>query len=124
MAANKRNSTLACAVHCLCYTLPFILLTHSVWALLAIYGTHFLIDRFGLARCVIWAKNHIGPNGYYPWNECRMTGYYDEEVCPVWEGKPKLKSDIKPIWMRIWLLIITDNTLHLLCNALALAYLA
>jgi hypothetical protein len=29
----------------------------------------------------------------------------------------------RPIWIRIWLLIITDNTLHLLCNYLAIAYL-
>jgi hypothetical protein len=28
----------------------------------------------------------------------------------------------KPPWMAVWLLIIADNTLHLLCNGLALAF--
>lgn len=41
---------------------------------------------------------------WQPWNECQGTGYH--------------KS--RPAWLTVWLLIITDNTMHLACNAAAL----
>lgn len=49
MASNKVKRSWPCLVHCLLYTLPFLLLTQD-WADLAIiFSTHFLIDRFRLA---------------------------------------------------------------------------
>jgi len=75
--------------------------------MLTICSTHFAIDRWRLARYVVWAKNFIAPPGYNPpWSECCGTGY------------PK---DV-PTWLSVWLLIVADNTLHLVCNALAIAY--
>lgn len=107
MANEKRKRSLAAGVHALTYTLPFLFLTLNPWALAVIAGTHFLIDRFGLARYVVWAKNLPYP-GSKPWAECRNTGYPDE----------------RPAWLAVWLLIIADNTLHLICNALALKVFA
>lgn len=97
MATEKTKRSVAAAVHAVSYAIPFLLLTQSPLALALIVGTHFAIDRWRLARFVVWAKN--GCRG-----EVTATGY---------------PADTPP-WLAVWLLIITDNTLHLLCNGLAL----
>ena len=117
--------------------------------LVLIGASHFIIDHWRLARYVCWIKNFLGPrstsrmvpdvqgswhlssaidgcqvdsNGHYtctvhpeaiarkevtvwyhPWRECRKTGYHDS----------------KPMWLTTWLLIITDNSMHLAINGLA-----
>lgn len=116
MALNKNKKTLPCFVHCIIYTLPFLILTRSAIALLVIFGTHFLIDRFSLAKYLIWAKNHLNPSlSYYPFDKCKITGFYDDWDSTNVNGRPKFIST--------WLYIISDNTLHLLINFLALKYL-
>lgn len=105
MATEKTKQNVAAAVHAIVYTLPFLFFTQRALPLLAIAGTHFVIDRWRLARFVVWAKNWLGPNR--PWAECVATGYPPD----------------RPAWLTVWLLIIADNTLHVLCNGLALAYL-
>jgi hypothetical protein len=104
MAQEKTRQSFAAAVHAVTYTLPFLFLTQSPAALAFILGTHFLIDRLRLARYVIWAKN-----GYFFTDGAKVsaTGYRD---------------DVPP-WLSVWLLIIADNILHLICNGVALAYL-
>lgn len=97
MATEKTKQSFAAAVHAICYTLPFLLITRAPAMLAVICGTHFLIDRFRLARFVVWAKN--GARG-----PITATGYPD---------------DVQP-WLSVWLLIIADNTIHLLCNGLAI----
>lgn len=106
MARTKNRSHLPAAVHAITYTLPFLFLTLNPWALLTISGTHFVIDRWALARYVVWAKNRPWP-GSMSWDECRTTGFPPET----------------PPWLATWLLIIVDNIMHVLCNALALYYL-
>lgn len=112
MALNKSKRTWPCLVHVLLYTACFLFVTTS-WKALAVIGvTHFLIDRFGLARYVVFAKNHMAPFArdtlaYPRWNECNVTGY----------------SAARPIWLTLWLLIAADNTLHLTINYIALRYL-
>ena len=103
MATEKTKRSLAALAHAVTYCLPFILLTRSIGALTVIVGTHFLIDRFRLARFVVWAKNGYALSGL----PVTATGY---------------REDV-PAWLSVWLLIIADNTLHLLCNGVALAYL-
>jgi hypothetical protein len=120
MANNKDRENLPCLLHCLLYTACFLALTGSWKALLVIGVTHFLIDRFRLVRYLIWAKNWLTPLGYYPWSACQSTGYLDVEQDPIGLKEP---WDQRPIWLRVWLLIITDNTLHLALNYAALKYL-
>ena len=67
MATEKTKKSIAAFVHAMTYTIPFLLLTTSVAPLLVISGTHFVIDRWRLARYVVWAKNFIAP----PWIEQR-----------------------------------------------------
>lgn len=105
MANEKTKQNTAAAVHAFTYTLPFLFLTTSPEALAVILLTHFAIDRWRLARYVVWLKNWMGPNR--PWSECTATGYPAD----------------RPAWLTVWLLIIADNTLHVICNGLALAYL-
>lgn len=107
MATEKTKRSLAALIHVVTYALPFLLLTRSITALAVIAGTHFVIDRWRLARYVCWAKNRIWP-GWRPWSECVGTGYPAD----------------RPAWLATWLMIIVDNTMHVLINGAALRWLA
>ena len=107
MATEKVRNSLAAGIHALTYALPFACFFRASPAALAvIVGTHFAIDRWRLARYVVWAKNWIGYDNR-PWAECQKTGYPD---------------DVPP-WLSVWLLIIADNVLHVSINAAALRWL-
>ncbi len=101
MANRKTQSNVAAIAHASTYALPFLFLRPSKRALAVIVGTHFLIDRFRLARYVCWAKNQTGP---IETRELTVTGY----------------PESRPTWLATWLLIITDNILHVLINGLAI----
>lgn len=108
MATEKTKRWLPAMVHAVTYTLPFLLITRSVWALAVICVTHAVIDRYRLARHVCWLKNQAAPASHRPrWRDASATGY---------------PSDA-PAWLSVWLLIIADNTLHVLINSAALLLL-
>jgi len=109
MANNKTQRSLPALVHATVYTTVFAcLLQPSLASLMVIGGTHFFIDRFRLARYVVFAKEFIAPRSSWPhWEDCKATG---------------LPGAVPP-WLAVWLMIIVDNTTHLTINALALAYL-
>lgn len=102
MAAEKVRNSVAASLHAVFYTLPFMLITMSPGALAIICVSHFLIDRFRLARYVVWIKN--GPWRGKAWRPLTQTGYPD---------------DVPP-WLSVWLLIIADNTIHVVINGLAI----
>lgn len=108
MAARKRASLPIALCHGFTYALPFLLLRPSVIAWLLIALTHAVIDHFGLARYVVWLKNHLGPRSSWPppFEECAATGYAPD----------------KPPFLGVWLTIIVDNTMHLLCNLASLYF--
>lgn len=111
MAAEKRRSWVVACLHGLAYSLPFLLLSPSLAAWVAIAGTHAVIDRLGLARYVVWAKNQLAPARFrYPWARAGWSGYHQVRD----EDAPHLT---------VWLLIVADNVLHVLCNAAALRWL-
>jgi hypothetical protein len=111
---------------------------------LVIFGTHFLIDRFRLARYVVWVKNWLGP-----WSRMETVGEAAMRMKAAGElsnpiAMPGELRGIKtrrinlmaplsacptgyppstPIWMATFLLIVADNSIHLLVNYLALRYL-
>lgn len=106
MATEKTKRSAPALAHVIAYTLPFIFLTRSPWALVFIGGTHFVIDRWRLARYVCWAKNFLSPRvWWHPWGDCSGTGYAKDQ----------------PAWLAVWLMIIADQGLHLLCNGIALS---
>lgn len=106
MAKNKTKSTWAAFVHATTYSLPFLLIG-SVPAFLVIWSTHLMIDRFRLARFVAYAKNVAMTPNFPTWKECDLTGYRNADSA----------------WLTVWLLIITDNTMHLIINYFALMHL-
>jgi hypothetical protein len=108
MATEKTKHWLPAIVHGVTYTLPYALITQSPLALVVIGGTHIIIDRFRLARHIAWLKNQLGPKRSRPrWADAKATGYPSET----------------PAWLSVWLMIITDNTIHLLINTAAILWM-
>jgi len=103
MATRKTSSSLAAAVHAATYTIPFLILTKSPLALAVIVGTHFIIDRFRLARYWVqfWGIGNPGWIG----------------------GRLGLDIPTAPDFLGVWLLIIVDNTAHLAINHGAILWL-
>ena len=106
MAKNKTKDSVAAWLHSIVYSLPFQLLNPSGVAFLTILGTHFFIDRFRLARFVVFAKNRI-TNPSLKWEDCSGTGYHKDD----------------PSWLTVWLMIAADNTMHLTINYASLRWL-
>ena len=102
MANGKIKRTFPALVHACVYSAPFLFI--GSWKAVAfIAATHFLMDRFRLAKYIVFAKNFMG----WPWpkwDDCKANGY--PSACPI--------------WMSTWLMIVADNTVHLLCNYIAL----
>ncbi len=117
MADRKTKSFTVAYWHALVYAIPFFFITTYRYelggfpipgALTVIIFTHAVIDRWRLARYIVWAKNQMAPAAYrYPLSKAAWHGYQD--------GKPD--------WLAGWLYIIADNALHLLINYLALRWL-
>ena len=135
MANENAKKSLAALIHAGSYALPFFLFRPSLAALAVILWTHFFIDRFRLARFVVYAKNFLSPRSsrevtyeevattaggvpyfsehvkvsqwWFPWADCKATGY----------------PSARPPWMSVWLLIIADNVMHVLINGAALKWL-
>lgn len=61
MAQNKTKTHFPAFCHALVYSLGFLAFRPSLTAWLVIIGTHFLIDRYRLARYIVWAKNFLAP---------------------------------------------------------------
>ena len=106
MAKNKTKNSLAAGAHAVVYSIPFLILSPSALAFSVILITHFLIDRFRLARFVVFGKNKI-TNWGLKWSDCSATGYHKDD----------------PAWLTVWLLIVADNTMHLTINYFSLLYL-
>lgn len=116
MASEKTKRWWPAVAHGLSYALPYAALNLlpnmqgvvSLPALAVIAGTHIIIDRYRLARHIAWFKNQVAPKAYRSaWDECRGTGYPAD----------------KPPFMAVWLMIIADNTVHLLINTAAILWL-
>lgn len=107
MATEKTRKSIAALAHCIFYTLPFLFITQNPYTLLVISGSHFVIDRWNLARHVAWLKNRPWPKSC-GWAECLHNGGFHPET---------------PRWMAGWLVIIIDNIMHVVINGVAIAYI-
>lgn len=149
MAQSKTSKNSAALAHVVMYTVPFLALTTSWKQLAFIAATHFVIDRWRLARYVCWAKNFLAPKWIetriwvcdycyevvsarqekvtwvctscergcmfnekkmvrnFPWSDCKGTGY----------------DASTPPFMAVWLMILADNIMHVILNAVALNWI-
>lgn len=106
LALNKKNFFWIALLHSIIYTTPFLLLTQSVWALLVICISHAIIDHTDIVYKLNQFKNWDF-YGCFGWDNILIKdGYAD-----------------RPPFIRVWLIIIQDNTLHLIINFLAIKYL-
>ena len=106
MAVNKTKRWYVAFIHAIVYSLPFLLLAPSVAAFLTILISHAVIDKLRLARYVIFCKN-LATDPSLKWGDCKATGFHHS----------------RPEWLTVWLMIITDNTMHLAINYAALRWL-
>lgn len=91
--------------HAIVYSIPFALLVDGAdWALLTILVTHAIIDHYRLAKYLCWGKNFLAPRDHWPqpWQIAKDNSGYDTTV---------------PVWLSTWLMIITDNTMHIAINS-------
>jgi hypothetical protein len=81
--------------------------TRNPKALAIIGGTHFILDRFRLAKQISWFKNQVAvpKSSRYTWSEGAQNAGYSKDVPP---------------WLSTWLMIITDNTIHMAINHMAI----
>src|SRR4051812_43593277 len=94
MATTKTKKSIAALAHVFTYTLPFLLITRSPIALSIILSSHFVIDRWRLARFVVWAKNYISP---------RMCKYEAPLADSVQSIPPDAKlNNLAHVWYRPW----------------------
>lgn len=109
MATRKTQAWAPAIAHAAVYTACYLPVTRSLLVLAVICGTHAVIDRYRLARHLVWAKNHLAPACGRPpaWADCSATGYSPEV----------------PAGLAIGLLVAADNTLHLIINTLAVMWL-
>lgn len=138
MANEKTKRSVAALCHVLTYVLPFLLVRPTPLALLVIVSTHFVIDRWRLARYVVWAKNFSAPK-HIKMSLPDFEGLPDEmrhlphsvgiytyrwiRNRPWAECKATGYPPETPAWLAVWLMIIADNIMHICINGLALKYL-
>jgi len=94
MADNKTKKWLPAIVHGVVYSIPFLIF-FGIGPFIPICLTHILIDRFRLIKYILKVRE---------WNFTNEFGFKTE-------GEGAL-----PPFMWIWLMIIADNTIHLLIN--------
>lgn len=93
------------------YCLPFFLM----------WSTHLLIDRFRLAR--LWTEWYgVGCSGTL-WRR-RYLATPVTRILQVTPTDPNPNWVEAPDWLKTWLLIIVDNTIHLTVNCVCLSWLA
>lgn len=105
MAQEKTKRWWPAVIHGVTYTLPFLLVTQSLLALLVIASTHIVIDHYRLARHLVWFRNQFAPRLFRPGHTA--TG----------------SAADRPDWLAVWVLIIADNVLHMAINVAAVVWL-
>lgn len=101
MATEKLKRWWPAAAHGITYTLPYVLVTRNPWALLIIGGTHIVIDRYRLAKYVVWLKNQVGAKRTYVYRTPEKEG--DPLAGREWQHgwSPADSAGMRPIHARM-----------------------
>lgn len=101
-------------MHCTTYSLPFKFIT-SWWGVLAIFLSHFIIDRTNIIAYMLAIKNNVQkPN---------PLAHYVGEGAKVYDISNFGFAPERPFAISIWLYIICDNLCHIICNYFFIKYL-
>lgn len=103
-----------CTIHCVTYSFPFILIG-SWQAVIAIFISHWIIDRTKIIGYALAWKNGVKKTVSWNTKTCDFNREYDISNFGFGLDRPKI--------ITVWLYIITDNLCHIICNYLALRYL-
>lgn len=134
MASSKTSRWLPAAVHVAVYGAVFALLVPAArsWPVLAVVvGTHYLIDRYRLARHVNWAANFIAP-----WRDTKVPGTGEDDPrtgigLHVWRSANPPWSECStygsppgtPDHIGFIVMVTIDQIMHLVVNWAALRWL-
>ena len=117
MALNKKKSWNIALLHAFVYTLPFLVLTRSIVALLIICLTHAYIDHTDIVQRLNRLKNwHFQKDAVFFLKQLG-NGIAQKTTIELEDGYGD-----RPVFLRTWLIIIQDNILHLLINYISLYY--
>lgn len=153
MASEKTKRWFPAFCHALIYSLGFLLFRPSIGAWLVIFGTHYLIDRYRLARYLVWAKNFLAPESWWKQSRDGTWSAVSNQTHAMWRtwinfGPGECPAELKdvltmrrcrmlpfsvcsgtgypperPAWLAVWLLIFCDNICHVVINGVALRWL-
>lgn len=132
MASEKVKAARAAVAHVVVYGIVFGLLVRPSWAALAvIVGSHYLIDRYRLARHVNWAANFIAP-----WHRALVPGTGEDDprtgiALHRWRSTNPPWSECKtygsppgvPDHIGFIVMVAVDQIMHLALNGAALRWL-
>ena len=99
MAQNKTKSNWVALIHAITYSLPFPFICPSKYWLIIVVS-HYFIDRYRLPVYLIRLKNMV------KWK--------------IPSGENYGFNPNTPPWLSTWLMIIIDNTIHLIINSIAI----
>lgn len=117
MALNKKKHFWIALIHAFIYTLPFLLVTKSLSALFVIFITHAIIDGTNIVNWLNQIKNWNFQDGFQITSSTILGNFVTSPF--IRDGF----SSTRPDYIRVWLIIIQDNILHLIINYLAIKYL-
>ena len=110
LATNKgtfsRLGWFTCTLHCLLYSIPFGIYYHSLHIFLLILLSHFLVDKFSLARYITKFINWNWERDYGVDNYSHDLGF----------------DETRPPYITVWIHIIRDNSIHIFGNWLIINY--
>jgi len=128
MANNKTKAWVPAIVHALLYSIPFLFLVSNAQQWVLIVTTHLLIDRFRLATYWVefWGVGTEGSLTKYIMHKRGYTRTANSDKESMWisgdEARPRTPD--APPFLKVWLLIIVDNTWHLAINYAVLTWMA
>lgn len=120
MADQKVKRWWPALVHGAFYTVPFLWITLD-WRALAVIGlTHVVIDRFRLAKRITWLKNWIAPLRVWRSDELGVRWEWSSANARWADAKKNAGAPPEtPAYISFWVMVIVDNTIHLLINVWA-----